>query len=678
MVRKQRENNPKVIREGGRKIDLSVKHGSEKLRKCIVTIEKLRPQQLVKNFKVVVQKLNINTILNQQEDNIILNRTCISSCKTCPDLIVSDTFYSSVTGRTHSVINHSGEHITCKTQNVVYLLTCKKCRYQYVGESCIPLHKRINIHRTSESGCEIFINHFSTCCIASSFSIQVIEVFEGDGYKDGVVDEDMRRIRREREDWWMKTLRTIYPYGLNDQHKKQNTTSSVGRLFFPLARYSNRPLKRTRNKKGNSTSKKTPQCIYEELESLITSFSTTPCYANIIRTKLSSLDTKSLKTIWNMVTYNNIFHDDRYIRWHDLILDIIDTKIYKPLPVKDKIPQPRFKLRILFVNKGLDFIKIRKIIKSDEVTSLLPSCIADKDRIPSVLHKLEPTIRNKIFNYRQTVEAIDFSDPSTFRDMECDCANSPFLNDHHKHIVTGDLRIIENKLLKELLSKGPNFREPKPIDFQKCLTAIRSGVEMCAEDMAAAMKVDPDALLPWVNMIFSKVNTIIASNTPKILNSSPKSVLKQNSVKQYLSDLHTRYVIVPIDKAANNVSIICKKFYVQKLLEEVGLFQPNLTYTEVTNKTDAEVIFENIEYTKRLGFETEEAEETLPIMYWTPKMHKTPTGSRYIIASKTCSTKQISKSVSNAFKVIMKQIENFHHKNTFYTQYKNYGLLKNQ
>ena len=677
MVRKQKENNPVVIREVGCKIGQSVKHRSGELRKCIVTIEKLRPHQLIKNFKVVVQKLNINTILNQQEDNINFNRTCISSCKTCPDLIVSDTFYSSVTGRTHSVINHSGEHITCKTQNVVYLLTCKKCHYQYVGESCIPLHKRINIHRTSESGCEIFINHFSTCCIAQSFSIQVIEVFEGDGYKDGVVDEDMRRIRREREDWWMKTLRTIYPYGLNDQHKKQNTASSVGLLFFPLTRYSNRPSIRTRNKKRNSTSKKSPQCIYEELESLITNFNTTPCYSNIIRTKLSSLDTKSLKTIWNMVTYNNIFHDDRFIRWHDLILDIIDTKIYKPPPVKDKKPQPRFKLRVKFVNKGLDFIKIRSIIKSDEVTSLLPSCISDEDKIPSVLHKLEPTIRNKIFNYRQTVEAIDFSNLDTFRDMECNCSDSPFLNDHHGHVVTGDLRIIKNKLLKELLSKGPNFREPKPLDFETCLSAIRSGVEKCAEDMAAAMKMDPDAFLPWANMIFLKVNSTILSVTPKIRNSSPKCVLKQNAVKNYLSDLHTKYVIVPIDKAANNVSIICKKFYVEKLLDEVGLFQSNPTYTEVTNKTVSEVIFENSEYTKRLGMETEEEDETLPIMYWTPKMHKTPSGARYIIASKTCSTKKISKSVSNAFKVIMKQIENFHHKNTFYTQYKKYWVVQN-
>ena len=91
------------------------------------------------------------------------------------------------------------------------------------------------------------------------------------------------------------------------------------------------------------------------------------------------------------------------------------------------------------------------------------------------------------------------------------------------HVVTGDdLFIINNKLLKELHSKGPNFREPKPLDFQTCLSAIRSGVEKCAEDMAAAMKVDPDAFLPWANMIFLKVNSTILSVTPKIRNSSPQ------------------------------------------------------------------------------------------------------------------------------------------------------------
>lgn len=89
-----------------------------------------------------------------------------------------------------------------------------------------------------------------------------------------------------------------------------------------------------------------------------------------------------------------------------------------------------FKIHIKFVNKGLDFIKIRRIIKCDEVTSLLPSCISDNDKIPSVLHKLEPTICNKIFNYRQTIDEINFSD-ATLLDTnvdDCDCKDSPFVD----------------------------------------------------------------------------------------------------------------------------------------------------------------------------------------------------------------------------------------------------------
>lgn len=46
-------------------------------------------------------------------------------------------------------------------------------------------------------------------------------------------------------------------------------------------------------------------------------------------------------------------------------------------------------------------------------------------------------------------------------------------------------------------------------------------------------------------------------------------------------------------------------------------------------------------------------------MYWIPKLHKNPARARFIIASKICFNKQISKSVSNVFKLIYAQIENF-------------------
>ena len=40
------------------------------------------------------------------------------------------------------------------------------------------------------------------------------------------------------------------------------------------------------------------------------------------------------------------------------------------------------------------------------------------------------------------------------------------------------------------------------------------------------------------------------------------------------------------------------------------------------NKSRDEIIDEDTEYTKCLGFKITEKEKTLPIMYWIPKMHK--------------------------------------------------------
>ena len=38
----------------------------------------------------------------------------------------------------------------------------------------------------------------------------------------------------------------------------------------------------------------------------------------------------------------------------------------------------------------------------------------------------------------------------------------------HKHIVSGDIdSIVENKELANLLRKGPKYREPVPLNFEK-------------------------------------------------------------------------------------------------------------------------------------------------------------------------------------------------------------------
>ena len=48
-------------------------------------------------------------------------------------------------------------------------------------------------------------------------------------------------------------------------------------------------------------------------------------------------------------------------------------------------------------------------------------------------------------------------------------------------------------------------------------------------------------------------------------------VLQNADVKACLSDLHNKYVFVPGDKAPKNIIIICKRYYIETLIKELGL-----------------------------------------------------------------------------------------------------------
>ena len=54
-------------------------------------------------------------------------------------------------------------------------------------------------------------------------------------------------------------------------------------------------------------------------------------------------------------------------------------------------------------------------------------------------------------------------------------------------------------------------------------------------------------------------------------------------------------------------------------------------------------------------------------MYCLPKMYKTPIGPRFIVASKSCSTKPLSSTISKIFEMIFNTVESFHNKNFFYS-----------
>ena len=107
--------------------------------------------------------------------------------------------------------------------------------------------------------------------------------------------------------------------------------------------------------------------------------------------------------------------------------------------------------------------------------------------------------------------------------------------------------------------------------------------------------------------------------------------------------LQNKYVIVPADKAPNNIVFVCKNHYIQCLLSELGIntHLPNNTYTPVT-LSKQEILNNQLSVLSSFGIDVKMEDHELPSLYWLPKMHKIPYKQCYIAGSYRCSTKEIS------------------------------------
>ena len=129
--------------------------------------------------------------------------------------------------------------------------------------------------------------------------------------------------------------------------------------------------------------------------------------------------------------------------------------------------------------------------------------------------------------------------------------------------------------------------------------------------------------------------------------------------------MHAKYVITPTDKAGNNFSIVCKKFYIHCLLKELDILkdpdkekksQPS-TYKCLKTKPSI-IVNRHVNYMNTHGISLDESQLKLPFLYWIPKMHKSPSKQRYIAASHSCSTKPLSQMITFCLKLIQQTHSN--------------------
>ena len=131
----------------------------------------------------------------------------------------------------------------------------------------------------------------------------------------------------------------------------------------------------------------------------------------------------------------------------------------------------------------------------------------------------------------------------------------------------------------------------------------------------------------------------------------------------------------PIDKAGNNIAFICKKYYVQVLLKELGLLRATSNTSQQVNDTLHNILqHQNNALDSVFGLKNNNEEfNRLPCIYWLPKMHKILSGARFKIAGKKCINKQLNKHVPSAFKLCYSQIEHITKKHIISVGLKPFG-----
>ena len=131
-------------------------------------------------------------------------------CKICPAFKTTNfNATSTVTNQSYQLPNFA----QCTTTNVIYLLTCSKCKIQYVGETKNTFRRRFLDHcgyirrKEKQPTAVHILGHQDSDC---HYIPQILEVINKDPNNPATT-----KYRKKREVFWIYRLKTLIPRGLN-------------------------------------------------------------------------------------------------------------------------------------------------------------------------------------------------------------------------------------------------------------------------------------------------------------------------------------------------------------------------------------------------------------------------------------------------------------------------------
>ena len=527
--------------------------------------------------------------------------------------------------------------VTCSTCYCIYLIRCKCCSMQYVGKTTESIRTRHNGHRGNmRAGSEAYImlNHFlgKDGHGIGNMIIKPIELCD-------------KKTINEREKYWILELNTVFPYGLNMDAKFKGIKNAYNHVvnnrsditiysMFNVVKKTDRVI-RGSNSSNNVAHNSNNEFVPDEWIRNTLGKANAIDVVHILRSEIFKVKKSNIKTLFIEVI-RKLFKGEwiKYAAHPDIHYVIRDLCLFK-LQKSYKKPQKNFVV-VNYANKLIDQINLSRIMNTKNIQSLFP-VKSQYYSSPSVTFSYTKTIRSDIVNYQQTI-----SNPDNDKFI-CNCNMYPikFKDAHHGHILTGDTTIIEHKDLRDLLNKGLGFHDQQPPNKDKALEAIKSGIDSYIHSTSSKMSVPINCFHAWKIEVLKQVELKLGRS--KLYNYN--NVLSKIAVKRELSKLKSDFVFIPVDKAAQNVCIICKKYYMEVISKEI---EDSNTFRLVSNNEDN--TRSNIKRSYKGPYSLK---DKFPTLYATAKMHKNPPKFRFITSARDTIYSDVSIAVSKGLKLLL-------------------------
>jgi len=137
------------------------------------------------------------------------NKCTYKKCRYCPKLDISGSILST----TRNIKFFTMTNVTCKSNNLIYCITCKKCKIQYVGQTKRKLMERFQSHFYNvNKGIHQIGRHFSA---SDHNGIEDMQIHILSFIRQPPESSQSISARNKIELAWINRMNTIAPLGLN-------------------------------------------------------------------------------------------------------------------------------------------------------------------------------------------------------------------------------------------------------------------------------------------------------------------------------------------------------------------------------------------------------------------------------------------------------------------------------